>query len=149
MDDKIMVWGLGNELYGDDQVGIEVCRKLMDMDVQRNLETFICRTVPGNYVSKIGKSKPSRLILVDASDMGLAPGEFRRFSLKEIKDVSFTNHDMSIDLMLEPFQDMVTIIGIQPQRVQLGAPMTPSLEKAAIAVAKIILEGKFDDIPEL
>ncbi len=146
---KTMIWGLGNELYGDDQVGIEVCRKLMEMDADGRLEISICYTVPGNYVSKAIRLRPSRLILVDASDMGLKPGEFRRFSLDEIEDVSFTNHDMPIDKMLAPLSPITTVIGIQPQRVELGAPLTDLMEKTATTVAGMIARGEVDHIPRL
>lgn len=146
---KTMVWGIGNELYGDDQVGIAACRYLLEMDLEEILDVFLCYTVPGNYVSKIEKHRPTQLIILDASDMGLAPGGFRRFSLSEIKDVSFTNHDMPINLMLEPYQDITTIVGIQPKRVELGAPMTSLLEKTALTVARIILEGRLEEIPAL
>lgn len=149
MNDRIMIWGLGNELYGDDQVGIEVCRKLMKMDTGGTLDISICYTVPGNYVSRANKLRPSRLILVDTSDMGLNPGEFRRFSLDDIGDVSFTNHDMPIDVMLASFSQITTVIGIQPQRIELGAPLTKLMEDTATRIARIIARGDVDSIPRL
>lgn len=149
MNERTMIWGLGNELYGDDQVGIEVCRKLMKMDIDGILDISICYTVPGNYVSKAVKLRPYRLILIDASDMGLNPGEFRRFFLDDIKDVSFTNHDMPIDRMLAPLSHITTVIGIQPQRVELGAPLSELLDRAATIVARIIVRGEVEDIPRL
>lgn len=143
------VWGLGNELYGDDQVGIRVCQNLAKMDQERRFDVCLCYTVPGNYVARLRKNTPSMLIIVDASDMDITPGEFRRFSLDEIADVSFTNHDMPIDLMLEPYRKITTVIGIQPQRVELGSPMTSLMVKTASVVAEIILAEKTFEIPKL
>lgn len=148
MEKKTTVWGLGNEVYGDDAVGIVVVQKLNALPLPKHMEAYSCYTVPGNYVARL-RGHTGRLIIVDAADMDITPGEFRRFSMDEIADVSFTNHDMPLNLLLADLRDTTTIIGVQTERVELGAPLSLSVEGAATRLAELIRLEKFEEIPPL
>ncbi|MCF4112959.1 MULTISPECIES: hydrogenase maturation protease [Dethiosulfovibrio] len=145
---KTMIWGLGNELYGDDAVGVIISDRLK-VTPPADTVVYTCYTVPGNYVYAIKKESPERLILVDASDMGLMPGDFRRFSIERISDVSFTNHDMPLNLMLNQFDLETFVIGIQPDRVVLGAPLSVKVASAAEKVERILRRGRAYEIAPL
>lgn len=145
--EKITLWGLGNELLGDDAVGMIVIKKLKALRVT-DMELYICGTAPGNFLGKL-KNPPDKLVLVDASDMGLKPGEFRQFGLDWVNEVSFTNHDMPLNLILGGYRDITTVIGIQPLRTAIGAPLSEALEKASDRLAKLLAERRFKDIPVL
>lgn len=146
---KTMVWGIGNAIYGDDRAGVEVSERLKK-NPPDNTSIYTCYTVPGNYIIKIKKDSPQRLIIVDASDMGLSPGEIRQFSLSRIADVSFTNHDMPLSMMLLPFKSLeVTVIGIQPERVTLTEQITEKTLKAVETVTQLIQSDRIDEIESL
>lgn len=145
---KTMIWGLGNELYGDDAVGVIISDRLKRTPPADTV-VYTCYTVPGNYVYAIKRERPEKLILVDASDMGLTPGDFRRFSIERISDVSFTNHDMPLNLMLSQFNLETFVIGIQPERVVLGAPLSAKVASAAKKIEEILRRGDTGKIAPL
>ena len=56
MHGKIMVWGLGNPLQGDDRAGIEVARELL-INKAREIIPIICETTPGNFIPLIEREQ--------------------------------------------------------------------------------------------
>ena len=67
---------IGNRHGGDDAAVAYVYDKLKNW----KHDDFIildCGTVPENFTSVVKKQKPQRLILIDAVDMNLDPGEIR------------------------------------------------------------------------
>ncbi len=143
-----MIWGLGNELRGDDAVGVWISERLRQDPSLKGL-VHTCFTVPGNYVAVLRRERPERLILVDSADMGLPPGSVRRLPLGRTADVSFSNHDMPLELMLASFSVSVTVIGIQPQRTDLGAPLTEAVLNSAQEVLEALRNDDLDRFPFL
>lgn len=150
MHGKIMVWGLGNPLQGDDRAGIEVARELL-IRKAREIIPIICETTPGNFIPLIEREHPDRLVLVDAADMGLPPGSIRLIPAEKLEEISFTSHDLSLDLMLRSVagNTPIILIGIQPERVELSLELTSSVRDAVERVVQVILEKDFTTLPSL
>ena len=64
---------IGNATGGDDAVGPYIARQLKKTEVQ----AINCETVPENYTSVVKKQNPEVLIIIDAVEMGLLPGDIR------------------------------------------------------------------------
>ncbi|MDR1649620.1 MAG: hydrogenase maturation protease [Synergistaceae bacterium] len=132
------VWGVGNVLMGDDAVGCKVAELL----AKRGVPVADCGTTPENYVPALSKNPPRALLIVDAVDMGLPPGECRKLSLKDMDAAADSSHGVPLSLLLSPFEDCmeISVLGIQPESLRLGAPLSDAVEKAAFRAADLISE---------
>ena len=139
------IWCLGNVLLGDDAVGCKVAELLLEKKVAGAVD---CGTTPENYIAALRKSPPSALLIVDAADMGLPPGELRRLTLEELDAATAVSHGIPLSLLLSPFTGVfeIAVLGIQPAAVQLGAPLSEAAEKAAHRVADLIVREEWKTI---
>ena len=149
------VWGMGNPLLHDDAAGLKAAEILKEKYLS-GLEGFSVRcveTVPANFISTLARERPLSFVLIDASDMGLMPGEIRRFPLSRLEESAFTSHDFPVKILLEsalPSDCTGTIIAIQPLSCDLTPDeLTPPVMAAAEKCARLIAEGKICDIEEL
>jgi hydrogenase 3 maturation protease len=150
MPAKTVIWGLGNELLGDDAVGLEIVRHLAQS--APGAWTIVeCGTVPENYLSTIPKESGGRLIVIDAADMGVNAGDIRLANLEDADDVNFATHGLPLPLLLSPYATSteIILIGIQPRDLRPGNGLTPAVEMAVEAVAKAILKGSWRKFPHL
>jgi hydrogenase 3 maturation protease len=150
MPAKTVIWGLGNELLGDDAVGLEIIRRLAKT-APATWALIECGTVPENYLSTIPKKIGGRLIVIDAADMGINAGDIRLATLEDADDVNFATHGLPLPLLLGPHaaSTEIILIGIQPLDLRPGKGLTPAVERAVDAVAKAILEGSWRQFPRL
>ena len=142
------IWCLGNVLFGDDAVGCKVAELLVGKRVAGVVD---CGVTPENYIATLRAQPPSTLLIVDAADMGLAPGELRRLSIKEWDSNTAVSHGVPLSLLLSPFAGAIEIVvlGIQPAATQLGAALSESAERAACRVANLIERGEWDKVEKL
>jgi len=75
---KYVLMGIGNELNGDDGVGNTLAREF----VERGWLAIPCETVPENFVSVIEREKPEVLVMVDAAEMDIEPGDLESYAKK-------------------------------------------------------------------
>jgi len=109
--------GIGNSFGGDDFIGSWVARNFeaegwLSMD---------CGTVPENFTSEIRRLKPERVVIVDAADMGLEPGEIRIIDEGKIDEFTVSTHSIPLSVFvgyLREFVEEVIIIGIQPKKFE-------------------------------
>ena len=136
------IWCIGNVLLGDDAVGCKVAELLLEKKVCGVLD---CGTTPENHIAALRERPPEALLIVDAADMGLPPGELRRLTLEELDAAAVTSHGVPLSLLLSPFADAfeIAVLGIQPATMQLGAPLSEAAEKAAHRVADLIALGEW------
>ena len=147
ISDFLRIWGIGNALLGDDAVGCRVAELLGERGVRGVVD---CGTTPENHTSALRKNPPRVLLIVDAADMGLSPGECRKLSLGEMDSVMESSHGIPLSFLLADFADSIeiTALGIQPSTLRLGAPLSEAVEKAAHRVADLIAQGQWRDIED-
>jgi hydrogenase 3 maturation protease len=110
-----------------------------------------CGTVPENFTGKVREISPDLLVLVDAADMGIAPGEFRVVAPEYIDDVAFGTHALPLRLLIDyvrPYSGRILFIGIQPEQIDLGAGLSPAVTRGARRLAGLIEAEEFDTIKE-
>ncbi|GHS92694.1 hypothetical protein AGMMS50276_01150 [Synergistales bacterium] len=141
LERRLLVWGVGNVLMGDDAVGCEVVRLLNE----REISATDCGTTPENYISTLKKNPPLTLLIVDAADMGLQPGEFGVITLDKLDAVFESSHGVPLSVLLAPFENSIeiTVIGIQPLSLALGAPLSKTVANAARNIANLIVSGEW------
>ena len=123
----VAVVAIGNILRGDDGLGpkfIEILKKKSP-----GFALFDCGTAPENYVFPILSTGCDTVILVDAADVGGAPGSIKIFDLSEIKNVSFSTHNPSprlfTDLLKTGREDLnIFVVSVQPKTASLGEPLS-------------------------
>ena len=141
------IWCIGNVLLGDDAVGCKVAELLLEKKVTGVVD---CGITPENHIAALREEPPSALLIVDAADMGLPPGELRRLTLDELDAAAVVSHGVPLSLLLSPFADVfeIAVLGIQPATTRLGAPLSEAAEKAARCVADLIVRGEWKTVGE-
>ena len=143
-----MLMGIGNPDRGDDGAGNRVAA----IGEAPDWLVFDCGTAPENFTGLVRKHKPRLLVLVDAADMALPPGEFRIVSRGRIRDAGIGTHAMSLaDLMdyLDDCAEEILFIGIQPKSSNFGEDMSDEVSRAAHAVAELIRQNRIAEIERL
>jgi hydrogenase 3 maturation protease len=153
-----IVLGIGNQLGGDDAAGTCV----VDMLNQRRhrdkaiLPTEITAidagTAPESYTSVIRQHRPDLLILVDAADMGLPPGARRTIPPEKISILSFSTHHMPLSMFVsyvKEFCGKILLIGVQPERTEMGKHISKVVRKSVKELVEAILEGRVAEISPL
>jgi hydrogenase 3 maturation protease len=140
-----MLLGIGNPLLGDDGAGNYIASLMKDP----GWKSFDCGTVPENFSGEVRKFHPEILVFVDAADMNIAPGEFRIVPPEKIAHVAFGTHALPLRVLieyLEPDAGRILFIGIQPEQVEMGLPLSESVRKGAGRLVRIIEKEEFDTI---
>lgn len=141
-----LIIGLGNPLRGDDGVGITVARALAERMLPAGVEVVDGGTQGLGLVNVMEGRR--RVILVDAADVGQAPGKFIRFSLDEARlrgdDQPLSVHAAGVREALLLAQalgtlpDQVIIFGVQPANVDWDDALSPEIEAALPALVEAV-----------
>lgn len=145
--DRKVILGIGNQLRGDDGAGSILAARLTGAD-------WICfdgATLPENYVGPIRRLKPALILVIDACQMSIPPGEFRRIALSAIsEECCFNTHSAPVtDLIryLEQYAGPVVFIGIQPLLTEFGDELSKDVNDGLIKLEKIIKNCEYNTIP--
>jgi hydrogenase 3 maturation protease len=163
---KEVLLGIGNTLKGDDGIGIYIAQKLNQYlkaakkeskqagvtETRRKVIVIDCGTTPENYTAIIRKYSPDTLILVDAADMGLSPGSYRIIPPEKIEVMHFSTHNIPLSILISYVSEScgeVVLIGIQPDRMDIGTTLSSVVQKNGDHVVKLMIEGRLDEIKPL
>jgi len=156
---KEVVLGIGNILKGDDGIGIYIVEKVNKYlkeakftEAKSEVIVIDCGTTPENYTSVIRKHNPDTLILVDAADMGLSPGLYRIIPPERIEVMHFSTHIMPLSVFISyvsEFCGEVVLIGIQPDKMEVGTVLSSKVQRSGDMVAKFIIEERLNEIKPL
>jgi hydrogenase maturation protease len=133
---RTVVLGLGNPLMGDDRVGLVALNHLED-------EWFLPRSVSlvdggtwGMTLLPVVESA-DRLLVLDAIDVGTAPGSIVRLEGAEVPRVlgqKLSPHQIDLREVLALAELRGTLpqellaLGIQPERIELVTELSPAVE---------------------
>lgn len=139
----VAIVAIGNILRGDDGLGPKLIELLKSKTL--NAALFDCGTAPENYIFPILSVSPDTVILVDAADIGKAPGSAKVFGIDEISNVSFSTHNPSprlfTDLLKTGRDDLnIFVISVQPKTTALGAKLSDEVLKGLDDLADIFTE---------
>jgi hydrogenase 3 maturation protease len=140
---------IGNRDGGDDSVGPYISDKLKKI---HNKDFFIidCETVPENYTSVVKNKKPKNLIIIDAVEMGLIPGEIRIIPKEKIGVMHISTHGIPISVLINYIEKTVKniiFIGIQPKK--MSGKMTKIVKLSADKLIDLIKNEKTKNIKVL
>ncbi len=146
----ILVFGCGNDLLGDDGFGPAV----MDYYHKKHeIPDFACVMNVGTSIRKIlfdiviGESKPDKIVVIDALDVGKKAGEVFELPLDDIPEIKiddFSMHQVPTSNLLKELRDYcsveIVILACQieniPEMVQPG--LSVSVSKAIPVMCEMI-----------
>jgi len=145
---KKLLMGVGNDIRGDDAVGELIARELESED----WDTVDCGSVPENHIVMIEEKQYEVVVLVDAAEMGLNPGDIRIVPRDHLGVFTMSTHAMPLSTVMD-FLDKkvkeVFLVGIQPKDMSLKEGMTSELEEAKEEMIELLKSERWRNIPEL
>ncbi len=137
---------IGNRDSGDDSVGPYIADRLKKMH-NKDLFVIDCGTVPENYTSVVKSKKPDNLIIIDAVEMGLKPGEIRIVPKGKIGVMHISTHGIPISILIKYIENYVKnlkLIGIQPKTI--SGKIAKNVKLSADKLIELIKKEKLDII---
>jgi hydrogenase 3 maturation protease len=138
---RVVVIGMGNELRGDDAVGLEIVRLLKTHQSQR-LTVYEGHMTPEAFIAPACSLKPSHLLIVDAAELRQQPGTWRLLSRDEIQTRLFTTHYLPATAVADELSSRcgtkVAFLGVQPKSREITFSRSPECMKAARDIAALL-----------
>lgn len=132
-----LMLAVGNSMMGDDGAG----PMLFDLMQQTPIEGWVAingGSSPESVSHQVRALKPERLLIVDAADIGLAPGEIRVIDPDDIAEMFImSTHNLPLNFLIDQLKEDVgeiIFLGIQPDLVGFYMPMN---DKVVAAVEQI------------
>lgn len=137
MTAKNVMLAVGNSMMGDDAAG----PMLFDLMEANPVDGWIAvngGSAPENVVHQVRALKPERLLIVDAADIGLNPGEIRIIDPDDIAEMFImSTHNLPLNFLIDQLKEdipEVIFLGIQPDLVGFYMPVN---EKVIRAVQRV------------
>lgn len=134
---KNVMLAVGNSMMGDDAAG----PMLYDLMQESPVDGWIAingGSAPENVAHQVRALKPERLLIVDAADIGLNPGEIRIIDPDDIAEMFImSTHNLPLNFLIDQLKediDEVIFLGIQPDLVAFYMPVN---EKVISAVQQV------------
>lgn len=128
---RTVVLGIGNPLRGDDGVGSQLALRLQG---KVNALVVDAGEVPENYLGPIVAARPEAVVIVDAAELGAAPGTIAIIEADALDGASLSTHNASLSLFVKvlcaEIQPDVFLLGVQPASSAFGAAMSQPVERA-------------------
>jgi len=140
-----LIMCIGNRDGGDDAIGPYIADKLKQGEC--DLVVLDCGTVPENFTSVVKQHNPKNLIIIDAVEMSLNPGEIRIVPKEKIGVMHISTHGIPISVLigyLERCIDNILFVGIQPK--EMSGKMTDVVKESVDKLVKIIKNKDFKRI---
>jgi hydrogenase 3 maturation protease len=140
---------IGNRDGGDDAVGPYIS----DILKKENLDTMQvidAGTTPENFTGKVKEYKPENLIIIDAIEMNLKPGEIRIVPKEKIGVMHISTHGIPISVLigyLERYVRNIFLIGIQPKT--MSGPISKDLIESALKLTNTIRKKELKKVKKL
>ena len=146
---KRMLLGVGNRLSQDDGIGPVVA-------VGLRMSSWIaidCGTSLENASGIVARERPDLLVVVDAADMGLRPGDTRRLPMKFRDRMLASTHGLPLPFVLDRMGShagSTCLIGVQPESMEFGnEELSPAVAQASRDLIQWLLDDDLDRIPTL
>lgn len=128
-----VVLAVGNSMMGDDGAGPLLAELMTETPIE-GWTVVNGGSAPENVTHQIRALKPNRLVIVDATDMELTPGDIRIVNPDDIAEMFFmSTHNMPLNFLIDQLRediDEVIFLGVQPDVVMFYFPMTEKVTQA-------------------
>lgn len=128
-----LMLAVGNSMMGDDGAG----PMLFDLMQETPIDGWVAingGSSPESVSHQVRALKPERLLIVDAADIGLAPGEIRVIDPDDIAEMFImSTHNLPLNFLIDQLKEDVgeiIFLGIQPDLVGFYMPMNDNVVAA-------------------
>ena len=161
-DLRIAIVGIGSELRGDDIAGAEIADMLQPVAQTSNrllnepngqngrgngpngplnrLLVVNAGPAPENFTSPLRRFQPNLVLLIDAAQMGAAPGTICLLPWQETEGISASTHTLPLHVFAGYISNEmnceVLLLGIEPTDISFGAPLSEPVHQALHEVAR-------------
>ncbi len=152
---RVLIVGLGNELLGDDGVGVHAVRELL-----KNPPEGVRVVEVGTRVLRAQQllEDADIVIAIDAVRAGGRPGSIYRFGAEDVEVQRYYSlHDMGIAGLLQAVPDdsrpTLIILGVEPEKIAYTMELSPAmqsvLERVVNAAQQITEDIRASGLPGL
>lgn len=136
---KVMILGVGNPLRGDDGAGPYLVEQLKGYTDAMLLN---CEEVPENFLGKIAENQPDSILIIDAVDLGMRPGDAAILEENDLGGISGSTHHAALQLFINCLKAdtkaNVLILGVQPSSTEFGAEISVEVQETITLLKRII-----------
>jgi hydrogenase maturation protease len=154
MKKPVVVLGVGNPLMGDEGIGVYLVERLTRSAAEYPSVDFVDAGAGGlSVLHDLGGRH--KAIIIDCAFMDEEPGTIRRFAPEEVRSTKVLAHQSlhEADLMriieigrqLDQAPEEIVIFGIQPERVEFGQGLSPTLTARTDEYVSQILQELRDE----
>jgi hydrogenase maturation protease len=143
---KAIVLCLGNPYMKDDAAGVQVARRLMEMNLGKDVVIESSQSADLSLLSGFGGA--DMVIVVDTLRSGTSPGTISKYVISPAK-IQLSSLPGSHSIRLHDMFDLanqagllncpVSIVGIEPRETTLGEGLSPEVQSAIPRVLGIII----------
>ncbi len=144
---RIMVFGAGSRMMGDERAGIAVLEELSRTTLPHNVT--LRETGTDGYGLLTDLEDADLAIVVDCAKMGLEPGSVVVFGPEEVEDrlpdKTISLHSISLLRVIQLAQQLgyttrIRIVGIEPARVEPSEELSEPVAQAVPRAVRCVLE---------
>jgi hydrogenase 3 maturation protease len=135
---KYLILCIGNNDGGDDAVGPLIAH-ILKRKKSSLFDVLDAGITPENYTKTIKEKKPENLVIIDAVDMQLDPGQIRIIPPKKIGVMHVSTHGIPLSVFIKYLQRYIKniiLIGIQPKN--MFGDMSNKVKNAAHLLVEIL-----------
>ncbi|MBC7090671.1 MAG: hydrogenase maturation protease [Nitrososphaeria archaeon] len=137
---------VGNELRGDDEVGIYIGRRLKRTSLKDNV--ILAYNTPENHIHEILEKDADIVVFFDAVHVGVPAGTiiFQEISPEKPLKVSISTHSIPVETIASIIQSLSNkkvsfyIIGVEAKKFDFGNRISEEVVCAAKTLTKILKE---------
>lgn len=135
---------VGAVLRGDDAAGPMLSKMLEEAPIA-GWENIDGGQMPEDQLAVVRRMQPDVLLLVDAADMGAAPGAIAVLDEDDVAaNMLFTTHSLPLSFLLKELKGCcgrVVFLGIQPAQLEFMGPLTPEVREAVETIYDMLKKG--------
>ncbi len=125
---KKAVIGMGNPLKMDDNLGNLIASRL-ELP-KENFLVIEAGQMPSNFIGTVEKFGPDVIYFVDVAFFDAEAGDVKLFPIDAASEANASTHSLPITFFKGFFpKTKLSLIGIQPKRIDYGEELTPEMEK--------------------
>lgn len=140
---RLAILGVGAELNGDDAAGVLIIRRLELSTACPELLILECGSVPENFTGTLRSFHPDYTLIIDAGDIGQAPGSVSYADWADADGMGFSTHSLPPSVFAEYLQHEIGsrlgLLLIQPKNVDFCAELCPEVRQTVGIISNELL----------
>lgn len=144
---RICIIGIGNDLRGDDSVGLVIARRLSAEKCFGSVPNLLILEggpAPENQTGKLRAFQPKLVLFIDAAHLDEPPGAIHLIPLDAIDGMSASSHSLPLSMLghyiISEFGCQVEVLGIQPAQNEVDTELSPSVCVAVDEIVSLMID---------